>query len=290
MTDGRVVAEQPLDRVGGRMLTAAAGRRLAQEAERHLQAGMPAVAVFAFDHVGRAVSQWGRYEREELELLMQALRGRIDPAGTCLDIGANIGNHALFFAGYFAEVFAFEPNPRTFALLQFNAALRPNVRCFDIGLSDRAGSARLTVPAGNAGMATLEGSAAAAHGGQSVECRLARADDLPALRAKRVALIKIDVEGHEASVLRGAAALLARDRPVVVFEQAAAEVQGGSSPVLELLRGAGYSRLWTLRARPAGGPRVLKLARRLLFGESIRLVECSTLEPRFHSMVVALPG
>lgn len=283
---GRLVAELPLDRVAARMLTAAAGRRLAHDAERHLAAGMPQVAVYAFDHVGRAVSQWGRYEREELELLMQALQGQVDRGGVCLDIGANIGNHALFFAGHFAEVLAFEPNPRTFALLQFNAALKDNVRCFGFGLSDAAGSAQLTVPAGNAGMATLHGDAVS---GQAVACRLERADDLPALQGRRVALVKIDVEGHEAGVLRGAAALLARDRPVVVFEQTAHDVRAdGGSAVTDLLRAAGYTRLWTMEAQPSGGPRALTLLRRLLFGESIRLVETATLAPRFHSMVVAL--
>jgi FkbM family methyltransferase len=288
-----VVAEHRLDRVAARMFTAAAGRHLAREADRHLAAGMPPIAVYAFDHVGRAVAQWGRYEREELELLMRALAGRLVPGGVCLDIGANVGNHALFFADHFDEVLAFEPHPRTFALLQFNAQLKPNVRCFDIGLSDRAGVAQLSVPAGNAGMATLHGDAGV-HGAATVAtapCRLERADDLPALQGRHVALMKVDVEGHEAAVLRGARALLARDRPVVVFEQTEAGIAGGTSPTLELLRESGYTRLWTLQALPPHrGPRVLTLLRRLLFGESIQLVECRQLERRFHGMVVALPA
>jgi len=285
----RLVAELPLDRIPGRMITAAAGRRLAHEAQRHLQAGMPQLAVLAFDHVGRAVAQWGRYEREELDLLMQAAAPLIAPGGVCLDIGANVGNHALFFAAHFGEVLAFEPNPRTFALLQFNAALAANVRCFNVGLSDAAGNAQLTVPADNIGMATLHGGTTGGPGGASVACRLERLDDLAELQDRRVALLKIDVEGHESAVLRGAAGLLRRDRPLVVFEQAASDIANGTSPALELLRQAGYSRVWVLEAHPAGGPRWLRLLRRLLFGEGLRLVQTDRLAARFHSMVVALP-
>jgi FkbM family methyltransferase len=97
--------------------------------------------------------------------------------------GANVGNHALFFAGHFAEVLAFEPNPRTFALLQFNAALVANVRCFNVGLSMPAGGAQLTVPADNIGMATLHGADHAGLQGAAVACRLERLDDLPSCKA-----------------------------------------------------------------------------------------------------------
>lgn len=271
------------------MLAAAASRWLARRARSHRDDGLPPLAVFAFDHIGRAVTVWGRYERDELELLLDALRahGLLDAGGLCLDIGANIGNHALFFAPHYTQVLAFEPNPRTFALLQLNAMLAANVRCFNVGLSDAAGQARLAVPADNVGMATLQPGAP----GSAVACELQRLDDLPELDGQRVALVKIDVEGHEAAALRGASRMLRRDRPVVVFEQAAEGLDAdGSSAAMQVLRDAGYGRWWTLEFLPAGRWRALNLLRRLLFGETHRLVECTRLERRFHSMVVALPG
>lgn len=279
--------------VPGRMRAAAAGRLLAQRAEQHRADGLPQLALFAFDHVGRSVELWGRYEREELTLLMQCLRAHpsapLAAGGIALDIGANVGNHALFFGEHFDEVYAFEPNPRTHALLALNATLRSNVRCFETALSDRDGKATLTVPTGNLGLATLD---AAARGlqGSEVAVRLQRLDALPELAGRRVALIKLDVEGHEAAVLRGARDLLARDRPVVVFEQAAHEIDGGTSATLQLLRAAGYARLWTVQPYPAARSRWLNLALRLLAGQGLRMVESAHLEPRFHSMVVALPG
>ena len=271
-----------------RMGAAWVDRYLARRARDHLRDGLPQLAMFAFDHVGRAVTVWGRYERDELELLLEALRASqlLNRDGLCLDIGANIGNHALFFAPHFTQVLAFEPNPRTFALLQLNATLASNVRCFNVGLSDAAGRAQLAVPADNIGMATLQPGGT----GQAVACELQRLDDLPELAGQRVALVKIDVEGHEAAVLRGARAMLERDRPVVVFEQTANDVVDGSSAAMAVLREAGYAGWWTLEFQPSGPWRWWNLLRRLLFGGVHRLVECDRLERRFHSMVVALPG
>lgn len=286
---GAVVHQRRRTDTLARMSAAWVGRWLARQAQRHRDDGLPQLAIFGFEHVGRAVTVWGRYERDELELLLDTLRaqGLLAADGLCLDIGANIGNHALFFAPHFAQVLAFEPNPRTCTLLRLNAALAPNVRVFDIGLSDAAGTATLSVPADNIGMATLQPGAP----GAAVACTLQRLDDLPELAGQRVALVKIDVEGHEPAALRGALRTLRRDRPVVVFEQLPDDIDAqGSSPTMEVLRQAGYGRWWTLESSPAGPWRLLNLLRRLLFGEVHRFVECQRLERRFHSMVVALPG
>ena len=273
-----------------RLRVARAGQVLASQAERHLAEGLPPLAIFAFDHVGRSVELWGRYERDELALLMRCLEGRIDLRGVAVDVGANIGNHALFFADHFAEVLAFEPHPRTHALLEFNAAQRGNVRCFALALSDRDGAAILATPAGNAGMASLEKDAAPGRGVDTVEVALRRLDGLCELDGRRVALLKIDVEGHEAAVIRGARAVLGRDRPVVVFEQLAAGIDGGSSPALDALRECGYSRFWTLQEFPDSGLRLLDALRRRITGGGLRMVEVQRLERRFHSMIVGLPG
>ncbi len=288
---GRVHQRHHRD-TAARMLAAWVGRWLARRAQRFHAEGLPQLAVFGFEHVGRSITVWGRYERDELELLLQALRNEgLLPAagphpGLVLDIGANIGNHALFFAPHAREVWAFEPNPRTGALLALNAALAPNVRVFGFGLSDAAGSATLHVPADNIGMATLQPGAP----GQAVACTLQRLDEVPGLAQERVALVKIDVEGHEAAALRGGLQMLRRERPVVVFEQLASELRAdGGSATLGVLREAGYRRFWTLVHTPAGRSRVGNLLRRLLFGETLQFVPCVALAPGFHSMVVALP-
>ena len=62
---------------------------------------------------------------------------------TMLDIGANIGNHSLFFSNYFAKCISFEPNPRTFSVLEINSRLVENIIPMNIGLSDKKGEVEL---------------------------------------------------------------------------------------------------------------------------------------------------
>jgi FkbM family methyltransferase len=286
----RIIGELRRNDSAQRMRIAHIGRYLTRLGDRHLHAGLPQLAVFAFDHIGQAVALWGRYERDELTLLANAVKPHLVNGGVCLDVGANIGNHAVFFAGHFDEVIAFEPNPRTFRLLQINAELCPNIQCINVGLSDQSGIAILSVPAGNIGMATLHQSANHLEQTVEVECKLRRMDDLPDIAGRRVALIKIDVEGHELAVLQGACQTLLRDRPIVVFEQTATEIKDGRSVTIDYLRDSGYRTFWTITRSPDTGLRLADLFRRLLWGESLQMVECRHFESRFHSMIVALPS
>jgi FkbM family methyltransferase len=282
------IGEMRFDDFGRRARVARAGRVLAQQARIHLAAGLPPLAILAFDHVGRSVELWGRYESDELALLMWCLGRRVDRQGVVVDAGANIGNHALFFAEHFAEVFAFEPHPRMHAVLSLNATLRPNVRCFALALSDRRCTGVLAVTPGNAGMASLErGFAESRPAG--IQVPLLPLDEVPELADRRVALVKIDVEGHEPSVIRGARRILGRDRPVVIFEQLAEEIHDGSSPALDALRSCGYQRFWSVEEFPATGSRLIDALLRRLGRSGLRMVEVDHLERRFHSMIVALP-
>ena len=69
--------------------------------------------------------------------------------GIAMDIGANIGNHALYFSDYFRWVHCFEPNPRTFKVLALNAELASNITCFNVGISDSDRVAHMSTPSSN---------------------------------------------------------------------------------------------------------------------------------------------
>ena len=84
------------------------------------------MAVFAHDYIGASINQFGVFEGEELDILFDFLEPLHSSfrAGTALDIGANIGNHSIYFADHFRTILAFEPNPTAFALLSFNTTRR----------------------------------------------------------------------------------------------------------------------------------------------------------------------
>lgn len=148
-----------------------------------------------------------------------AVADRYLPDGAViLDIGANIGNHALYWIARrkARRVVCFEPVPANFALLSRNITVngyadRIEAHQMALGAEDsRARVAHFT--ARNSGAAVL----AADPGG---DLRLARLDTLASeLALDRVDLIKIDVEGFEAAVLQGARSFLARHSPVIFIE------------------------------------------------------------------------
>jgi FkbM family methyltransferase len=115
---------------------------------------------------------------------------------TALDLGANIGNHSLFFADHFKQVQAFEPNERTFKVLTLNAELVGNVTCHQVGLSDMAGTAHFRVNPANIGSSRVVASAAPG----TSEVRLTTLDAFTRGLAD-IKLIKVDVEGHDYAAL-----------------------------------------------------------------------------------------
>jgi hypothetical protein len=128
-------------------------------AKKHLEK-YPQVAIFSFDHVGLRINLDGRYENRDLFLIRDYLDSIIPHPynSTALDIGANIGNHSIYFSEFFGNVFAFEPNPRTFALLKFNseyACSNRNIKCFNYGLSDQNGHMLFKSSQSNTGGSTI---------------------------------------------------------------------------------------------------------------------------------------
>lgn len=233
----------------------------------------PQLAVLSGDTVGDAVVLHGVYERYELDALMAWLQTHHPKAltGTAIDIGGNIGNHAVFFAQWFSDVVSFEPNPDILPILQYNLASLPSADARNVALSDRAGSARLDVPDRNFGGARV------VSGGEGKKVRLERLDDQDFVN-QRVGLIKLDVEGHELCALQGGVALIEQDRPVIVFEQHATEVEDGSTVVVDWLRDQGYAAFFRV-GRPNG-----------LFGRFQRqqVYPIDRLSARSHPMIIAV--
>jgi FkbM family methyltransferase len=141
-----------------------------------------------------------------------------DPTRAAVDVGANKGvyTYGLLQAGC-REVHAFEPNPKPFGVLQRWA--KDRARLYSAALSDVSGEAVLMVPHSEAGYSNQGASLSADKlNGQdfgAVTVKTLRLDDTG---IGNVGFIKIDVEGAEMQVLKGAAETLRRDRPNLLVE------------------------------------------------------------------------
>ncbi len=164
-----------------------------------------------------------------------------------VDVGANIGNHSLFFATHlnYKHIHAFEPFPKNIHIATENlSAFKDRVTLHPHALSNKAGIVQLYNSEQNN------------HGGYSLE-QLSDGRSFPvmdtiptrtldSLQLTDVSLLKIDVEGHECAVLEGAVGTIKRCKPVVILENNYyyhSHVHPDPEPHAHLLEPLGYKKL-----------------------------------------------
>jgi FkbM family methyltransferase len=138
----------------------------------------------------------------------------------CLDIGTNIGANALFFANHCERVYAFEPNPYIYPVLQRNIKRnKANILAFPFGLSDTASELTFHINCDwNTGASSFI-SEHASENSQSVIAHVAIGDEVLAKeQVQHVDFIKIDTEGFEANVLLGLKSYIMKYKPVIAIE------------------------------------------------------------------------
>jgi FkbM family methyltransferase len=184
------------------------------------------------------------YRDPDLDLVARLL----SPGDLFVDGGANVGLFTLVAAGRVGpsgRVVAFEPGRAVRAQLIENVSLNgfAQVDVMPFALSSAPGEAAFQeFDLGGAGMNHLAPTAGESGRVQTVALVTLDATILASER-RRLALIKLDLEGAEHAALRGAGALLADARPDLLLEVEAAHLaRMGSSPaaIAETLRGYGY--------------------------------------------------
>lgn len=130
--------------------------------------------------------------------------------GIWIDVGAHVGNHTVFFSNHCQadEVWAYEPSPAAFEMLKENVKKNPGntVRLFNCAVGEHKGTCQLITNKERPGQTKTRRKK-----GNTVMEVLG---DI----AAKVALIKIDVEGSELEVLKGAMPMIIRDMPEIFIE------------------------------------------------------------------------
>jgi FkbM family methyltransferase len=151
----------------------------------------------------------GLHERETVEAALE----RITDHRCAVDAGAHIGAITRQFAGRFDEVLAFEPDRGMFEYLGFNTANIGNVRRFPLALGNKVGPVRLS----------HQGVTHNSMGWVDQRNRPGRhwvmMVTLDSFELESLGLLKIDVEGGEVDVLKGARGTLLRCKPAVIIEE-----------------------------------------------------------------------
>ncbi|MEM9436544.1 MAG: FkbM family methyltransferase [Pseudomonadota bacterium] len=165
---------------------------------------------------GKILSTGSFYERPLLDRIRQDFA--VPDGKIIVDAGANIGNHCVYFSKFLkpSKVFAFEPQPHVFDVLERNLELN--------GLSNLVTSRKLALGA-EAGKASMSrsrpdnlGMASFAEDGEG-GFPLSRLDDeIAKADHRKVGFIKVDVEGNEGPLLAGATGILSKSRPMLWVE------------------------------------------------------------------------
>ena len=185
------------------------------------------------EHILKSIKKKGCfYELPLLEYVFYLRKEILRRGAMSLDVGANIGNHSIYFARFLCtRVLSVEPNPSVTPFLESNLeANSANCLVLSLALGNKRGRGHIRLPeiaTNNLGMAQIEST-----GAEEAGIRIETLDGLlPELRQsqqigdERVALLKVDVEGMELSVLEGARGILKSDKPELLLEAASMDKQ-----------------------------------------------------------------
>ena len=198
--------------------------------------------------------KWTAASRSRLNILAQFEPIQMDVffsyldairAEVFLDVGANIAAYSVCASGleHFREGFLFEPSPEAFRICKQNVALNGldgKLHCFNYAVSDRSGTNDFAIAGPLSGINAI--SDTSIHGQnkylEHIEVETRTLDELLKFEGERIG-IKIDVEGHERNVIKGAQRLLTSNIAVIQAELGYRQ----SLPVVELLQEFGYHKI-----------------------------------------------
>lgn len=128
-----------------------------------------------------------------------------------LDVGANIGVHAITMAKYSKRVIAFEPQPHVAQILRENVGHFGNVEVREVALGDTENDVYLEPAGDNVGNVAVSATRTARKATQITLDSLDFGPDV-------IGLMKIDIEGYEPQMLKGAMETIRKHKPVILLE------------------------------------------------------------------------
>jgi FkbM family methyltransferase len=210
----------------------AAGRKLTARRKRIVRSDDGLLYELELDEfIDREIYMHGCFEPDTT----RAIQHFVKPGMTVFDVGANIGAHTCLFAKHVGEhgkVIAFEPMPWALAKMKRNLALNNfrNVSIENRALSDENGKFELHFRS-----SWKLGAARSTEHRDSLEPIAVDLITLDELSEPRLDFLKVDVDGFELKVFRGAVRTLKTLRPTVITE-----LGENAGEIIDLLKSCGY--------------------------------------------------
>lgn len=171
------------------------------------------------------------------------------PRNHALDIGANIGFMTSYFAKRWKKTTAFEPTPSVFECLKKNCKGH-DVHLKNTALSDRRGDLLFAINPKSEINQLISNESVLKKNWSCIKVPGEKLDDL---EYNDVDVIKIDVEGHELSVVKGAEKTIKTNRPLIAveisFENKILDknISQNHTSTIKLLESWGYETIWNFK-------------------------------------------
>lgn len=167
----------------------------------------------------------------------------IIPGDTVIDVGGNLGFFVLILneiVGSAGKIFSFEPSKRLKARLEKTIKINniQNVTIVNLALGESEGSTTLHYNPKQTGLSSIVTDFK--DGSVTEEIQIISLDNFAENISNRVSFIKIDTEGYEPQVLKGAKELIKRDKPTIYIELGG-DYQDSSAEALKILKELNYT-------------------------------------------------
>jgi len=209
----------------------------------------PAFWTMPYDTICREILLNGFYEKDLLKGMCALVK---DKQTTVLDVGANIGNHSIYFSQNFKNVVAFEPVQRNCWIFKANLHLNriSNVDLIEVALSNSNGELVCAhYDANDTNMVLHKSNEAPLLGSDIVQASVGDEQLAQREESTPISLIKIDVEGHEPEVIQGLRSTIMEHKPLIVWEAFTRDSVSESRVLLEAM---GYKYFYHLTTRRYG--------------------------------------
>lgn len=173
---------------------------------------------FAGDYIDESLFKNGSSEKYVLNFMKKLMASSKNKV--YLDIGANVGQHAMFMSKHADEVLAVEPYPPVLERLHNHIKINSieNIEVFEVGFGNKNDTLPFIEPStSNHGIGTFSSDFKRDSGKGVLNLKIIPGDTLFSER-NNISIIKIDIEGYERFALEGLVKTLNHNRPAVVME------------------------------------------------------------------------
>ena len=164
------------------------------------------------DTIGQQIMTDGFYEKLLVDTILRSFD--FDSSKTvCVDVGSNIGNHIVQFSSKFSHCLGFEPQLRTFRILELNTEHIQNITVFNYGLSELNQKVDFKIPISHTGGASFNANLNENFYKEEVELR-----NFDEMLIDEISYVKIDVEGNEFDVINSMKNSIKKSKPIISIE------------------------------------------------------------------------